>query len=273
MSETNSPYGARAHARAMGDTQVEAMPFLPPRTFGLDTSSQGAPVVWDEVIEKGGYASHRLKRGTRLELTDTYGDACASVLVFNSECTVERLNVADTQKVQWNAYLQAGSLLLSDMGRVLMSIVSDDALTHDCFCGPSNATSNAKRYGAGQNHSPFPNARDRFKIAMGRYGMGVKDIHPAITFFKGAKIQKDGTIAPLIGPFAPERKVVLRAEMDVIIVIANCPHILDARADYNVTPLAVKAWQGAVTPASDPMRRLTPEGARAFLNTDDYYAR
>jgi uncharacterized protein YcgI (DUF1989 family) len=45
--------------------------------------------------------------------------------------------LADTMKVQWQAYLGVGSQLLSDMGRALMAITGDTSATHDCLCGPS----------------------------------------------------------------------------------------------------------------------------------------
>ena len=61
--------------------------------------------------------------------------------------------------------------------------------------------------------------------------------------------------------------------MEVIVVIANCPHVLDPRAAWTVTPLRATAWRGAVTPADDPIRNATPEGLRAFENVEDYYRR
>jgi uncharacterized protein YcgI (DUF1989 family) len=64
---------------------------------------------------------------------------------------------------------------------------------------------------------------------------------------------------------------VLRAEMDVIVVIANCPHVLDPRTEWTVTPLRASAWRGAVTEEADPVRTATPEGLRAFLNVEDYF--
>jgi len=67
--------------------------------------------------------------------------------------------------------------------------------------------------------------------------------------------------------------MVLRAEMDVIVVIANCPHVLDPRDEWTVTPLRVSAWRGAITPPDDPVRTATPEGLRAFLNVEDYFRR
>lgn len=67
--------------------------------------------------------------------------------------------------------------------------------------------------------------------------------------------------------------MLLRAEMDVIVVIANVPHVLDPRSEYSVTPLRVTAWRGPVTPQDDPIRNATPEGQRAFLNVEDYFRR
>lgn len=283
-ANTADPYGAQAHARAMAGTRVEAMPTLP-----AAAGDAHGPVLWEETIAAGGYASRRLARGARLRLIDLHGDACASMLLFNAENPLERLNVADTLKVQWNGYLGAGKLLLSDMGRVMTTIVHDGtgpdgngpdgagptggAGTHDAFCGASNEAANARKYGDGVNYGSHPNARDRFMLGVAKHGLGRKDVHPCINWFKGVTIAADGTATPQIGPFAPGRALVLRAEMDLIVVLANCPHVLDPRADYSVTPLRATAWRGPVTPTGDPLRNASPEGLRAFLNTEDYYLR
>jgi urea carboxylase-associated protein 2 len=174
-------------------------------------------------------------------------------------------------KVQWNAYLGEGKLLLSDMGRVLMSISEDGAGTHDTFCGTSNAVTNAAKYGSGANSGPYPNGRDRFLLGAAKHGLQRRDVHPCINLFKGAKIEAGGAITPLVGPFPAGRSVLLRAEMEVIMVVANCPHVLDPRDAYTVTPLRATAWRGPVTGEDDPIRNATPEGLRAFLNVEDYY--
>src|ERR1700734_2150691 len=137
-ASTAHPHGARSHARAMEGIRVEAMPIVPASdAVGLPPGIPPEAALWEETIAAGGYASRQLARGGRLRLVDLHGDACVSLLIFNAERPVERLNVADTVKVQWNAYLQAGRLLLSDMGRVLMSLLEDEAQTHDAFCGAS----------------------------------------------------------------------------------------------------------------------------------------
>lgn len=268
-----NPLAARDHARSMHGTVTESMPVLPPVADDLPAGVEPADHLWEETIAAGGYATRRLARGARFRLIDLKGDACASLLVFNAELPTERLNVADTVKVQWNAYLGAGKLLLSDMGRVLLSVLEDDAGTHDSFCGTSSAATNAARYGEGSNSGPYPSGRDRFLLGVAKHGLGRRDVHPCVTLFKGTRIEADGAITPQIGPFAPGRSVVLRAEMDVIVVIANCPHVLDPREEWTVTPLRASAWRGPVTPQDDPVRTATPEGLRAFQNVEDYYRR
>ncbi|MFA5970007.1 MAG: DUF1989 domain-containing protein, partial [Sphingomonas sp.] len=133
-------------------------------------------------------------------------------------------------------------------------------------------TSNARTYGDGSNSGAFPSARDRLLLGAAKHGLGRRDVHPCINLFKGVTIAADGATVPVLGPFVPGRAVTLRAEMDVILVVANCPHVLDRRP-WSVTPLRVTAWRGPIADGQDAIRTATPEGRRAFLNVDDYYRR
>ena len=274
MTRTADPKGARAHARAMAGTRVPCMPTLPA------TASEDPPpgvaatdLLWEETLEGGGYAARELRRGARLRLVDLAGDSCVSLLLFNAERPVERLNVADTIKLQWQAYPGVGSLLLSDMGRVLASIVEDTAGTHDVFAGTSNVLTNARRYGDGSNSGPQPNGRDRLVLGAGKLGLTRQDVHPCINFFKGVRVGADGSLSLHAGPFTPGRHVTLRCEMNLFVVVANCPHVLDARERYTVTPTRVTAWRGPEAAADDPIRMRSLESERAFLNVDDYFSR
>jgi uncharacterized protein len=269
-SGTADPAGARAHARAMAGTRVDAMPTVP-ASSAMDRPEGVAPeeMIWEETIGEGGYAAKELGRGARLRLTDLKGDTCVSMLVFNTERTTERLNIADTVKVQWNAYLTAGRLLLSDMGRVLLSLLADDAQTHDPFCGPSNR----RRPGMGPDWNAHPSARERLLLGAAKFGLGRKDLHPCINWFKGVRVAEDGSILVRTEPAAPGRSILLRAEMNVIVVLANCPHVLDRRESYIATPVRISGWRGPITPLDDAIRKATPESLRAFLNVEEYFRR
>lgn len=267
MNDLSSTTAAREHARAQGRGRAEAMPTIPPTAAtDLPDGVIAADVVWDEVIGGGGYSAKEIARGTRLRLVDLRGEACAGVLVHNARMTAERLNVADTVKVQWQAYLGAGALLLSDQGRALMTIVADTSGTHDAFCGCSCRAGNDERYGAG-----FANGRDSFAVSLAKFGLSRRDIHPNVTFFKGVRVDADGGIG-FVGDPQPGAAVDLVAEMDVLVTMANTPHVLDPRPEYTVTPLRVTAWTSRPTAPGSEQWVSSPERERAYRNTGAWLA-
>ncbi|TFD90208.1 urea carboxylase-associated family protein [Cryobacterium lactosi] len=268
-STTSTTAGARAHARAQEGTLVEAAPARPasawPATAGVDTDR----LVWAETVAGGGYTHRVLARGTTLRLTDLAGDACAHVLLFNADQPFERLNVADTVKVQWQVYAAAGQLLLSDQGRVLATVVADSSGRHDTIFGTSTAMRNTARYGDGAAQGPTPAGRELFALAGAKNGLGRRDLPPSVSYFQGVTVDDDGR-PRFTGSAAAGASVTLRTEMPVIVLIANTAHPLDDRPDYASTALEVLAWTDTATTPADPLWNASPEGRRAFVNTADY---
>lgn len=267
-ASTSTTHGARDHARAMAGTVVTAMPTIPSTAAAdLPTGVDAADVLWDEVVAAGGYTSLVLPRGGHLRLVDLEGDACAGLLVHRADHPTERLNVADTVKVQWQAYLGEGSLLLSDMGRVLAALVEDTSGRHDAFCGTSTRAANERRYGDGAADGPHPNGRDHFAVALIKHGRARRDVAPNLNLFKGVRVGADGSLA-FAGDPRPGAAVTIRAELPLIVSIVDVPHPVDPRPDYTVTPLRVTAWRGAPAAVDDPARVASPEATRAYLNTE-----
>ena len=271
-STTATTAGARAHARAQEGTPADAMPFLP--AGGYDRVPDGvgpADVVWAERVAGGNYTHKVLARGMKLRLTDLDGDACAHLLVHNAAEPWERLNIADTQKVQWQVYSGAGQLLLSDQGRALMSVTDDTSGHHDSFYGTSTKARNEARYGDGTPHGGSPAGRELFKLAGVKHGLTPRDLSPNMSFFKGVRIDPAGH--PVWEGSAPAgSSVTLTAEMPVIVLIANVPHPLDPRETYACGRLEVVAWRDRPTLPEDALWTRTPEGRRALTNTAEYVA-
>ena len=266
---TATTWGARDHARAQEGTRVAAQPTMPASAAtDLPDGVEGAEVIWDETIGAGGYCTRVLPRGARLRIVDLDGDACAGLAVLSAVNPPERLNTADTVKVQWNAYLGRGSLLLSDMGRVLMTIVDDTSGRHDALCGTSTRVSNTARYGDGTVFGPNPSGRDRFLLALAKHGLGRRDLADTVSLFKGVRVAADGALVFDGAPTDPLRAVTLRAEMAVIVALVAVPHRLDPRPAYTCGGVRVTAWLGEPPDDRDPYRAATPEGRRAFENTE-----
>ena len=94
--------------------------------------------LWEDTIQGGSSWSLILRRGNVLRLEDTEGGANVAALFYNWESLVERYNMPDTLKAQHTAYLTAGCVCYSDMGRVLCSLTTDTAGWHDTICGLSD---------------------------------------------------------------------------------------------------------------------------------------
>jgi hypothetical protein len=259
VSVTATTHGARDHARAQAGARAEAMRIVP--------APDGA--VWAETVAGGGYTSKVLARGTTLRLTDLAGDACAHMLLFNADQPWERLNVADTVKVPWQAYISAGHPLLSDAGRVLATVVEDTSGRHDALCGTTSRTANEARYGDGAAQGPSPAGRELLLLGALKHGLGPRDVPPSLSFFQRVRVGDDGALA-FSGSAGAGASVTLRAELPLVVLIANVPHPLDPRDAYTCSALEVLAWRGAPTAPDDPLWTASPEGERAYLNTDDY---
>ncbi len=273
MSEagTQTTRGAREHARAQAGTVAEAMPTLPASAWAgpLPEGVDPGALTWAETVAGGGYASKVLARGTTLRLTDVEGDACAHLLLWNADGPWERLNVADTVKIPWQAYLSAGHPLLSDQGRILATIVADSSGRHDTICGTTSLATNRERYGDGSPQGPSPAGRELQLLAAAKHGLGPRDIPPSLSFFQGVRVDAEGATR-FEGSAGAGAAVELRIEMPAIVAVANVPHPLDPRPSYTATTLELLAWRGDPTGPEDDLWSSSPEHERAYLNTADY---
>jgi urea carboxylase-associated protein 2 len=268
---TGTLAGAREHARSLAGTAAGNGPTVPAASAtDLPDEASDARIVWAETIGQGGYASRRLPRGAVLRILDPVGDACVQLLVHNARQPAERLNVADTVKIQWQAYLGHGALLLSDMGRAMMTIVADTSERHDCLCGATVRRANEQRYGDAAAGGAHPSARDLLALGLGKFGLSRRDVAPNINLFKSVRVDDTGALH-FDGAARPGTHVDLRAEMDVIVTLANSPHPLDDRPEYHASGVRCIAWlPRSGPPLLDPFRTSTPERTRAFENTDEY---
>ncbi len=271
-SETATTAGARAHARAQHGRTAEYMRHIPPSSS--PTAPAGIPagrLVWSETVAPGGYSSAVLARGTRLRFTDTAGDACAHLLLHRADAPHERLNVADTVKVPWQAYLGSGHPLLSGFGRVLATIVADTSGRHDALTGTSTRAGNLERYGAATPESAAPAGRELFTLAGLKHGLDRRDLPPSVSFFQGIRVQPDGTFGWL-GSAGPGAAVDLLLHVDTVVLVANTAHPLDPRPEFTSSPLLIHAWGAREEldqlASGELLGPLGPEHIQAIANTD-----
>lgn len=218
-----------------------------------------------ETIPGGWYWTTRLSRGEALRLLNASGNFGVTLFAWNAKDPSERYNSADTVKIQWTTQLRKGRVLFSDMGRVLLSIIEDSCGAHDTIVGGSTPASNQRKYGDASLRS----TRENLILAAGKHGLGVRDIAPAITFFAPVTIE-DGRALWRDGVVQKGDFVDLRAELDLLVAISNCPHPLAPDTEFAPGPIEATVFTAPEAAADDLNRTATMEAARAFENNAVY---
>lgn len=232
--------------------------------------------LWEELVPAGHHWSALIRRGTVLRLTDIDGGANASMLFFNPEDKLERYNMADTLKAQHTAFLTAGHVCYSDMGRIFCSILRDDAGWNDTFCGLSDAVHVKARYGSadfGQvRNRMYRNGRDSLLIELGKYGLGQRDLAPNINFFSKVVPDDSGKLSYQSGHSTAGSVIDLRFDMNTLVMLATAPHPLDQAQEYQPKPVLLTAYRADPVADDDLCRRSCEQNARGFVLTERYYA-
>lgn len=228
--------------------------------------------LWALTLQPAEHWSGVLRRGVTLRLTAMAAGANVAALMFNYECLTERYNMADTLKAQHIAFLTAGCVCYSDMGRILCSITSDSCGWHDTICGLSDAESVAAQFGPTrfqeQRNEYHRNGRDSMLNELGKYGLGKRDLSANINFFSRVAANDAGALQFDASHCRAGDHVELRFEMHTLLMLANCPHPLDPVRTWRPPPVRLEARATGPAPAADACRERCEENARGFQNTE-----
>ncbi len=200
---------------------------------------------FDCVLPAGESWLHEVKRGQLFRILDLEGNQAVDTLFYNAHNPEERYSAVDTIREQGNLYLTAGTHLLSTEGNVLMTIVADTCGRHDTLGGACAAESNSVRYAIDKKY--MHSCRDSFLHAFGHCGCGMdkRDLTANVNFFMNVPVTPQGELTFADGISAPGKYVEMRAEMDVYVLISNCPQLNNPCNAYNPTPVRLSIWDEA----------------------------
>jgi len=177
-----------------------------------------------ETIAPGGSWSGIVSRGGVLKITDVEGQQGVDFLCYSAAHPEERYHAANTLKRAATLRLTRGHVLYSDIARPMMTVVGDTCGFHDTIAGCCSAPSNEMLYGV----KGVPGCRENFLKELSRYGLGRKDIVANLNFFCNVPAGTDNKLPPLTFEAPPSKagdSIALRAEMDILVVISNCPQV------------------------------------------------
>ncbi len=234
------------------------------------------PILFEELLPGGGLWSWVLRRHTTLRLTDLEGGANVGLMAWNADAPSDRLNIPDTLKAQYTAKLTRGHVLMSDMGRALLSITADTCGWHDPLGGHGNAALVRAKYGENDYQKArndwHRNAHDNFLIELGKHGLGARDLVANVNFFSRLDADDGGRLAFHAGNSKAGTTVDLRAEMNVLVVLNTCQHPLDPNPSYAPKPIQLTLLKTPPPGADDYCRNFRGENQRSFILTERYFA-
>ena len=209
----------------------------------VESILQPSNASFREVVLAGDYFVKTVKAGQTLRILDLEGNQAADTLFYNANDVSERYSAMDTIREQGNVYLTSGTTLLSNLGNPMLTIVADTCGRHDTLGGACATESNTVRYALEKRcmHA----CRDSWMLAIAEHeelGLNKRDITHNINFFMNVPITSEGGLTFEDGISAPGKYVELRAEMDVIVLISNCPQLNNPCNGYDPTPIEVLVW-------------------------------
>lgn len=201
-----------------------------------------ADAIYDLTLPAGDGWMHEIKRGQTFRIVDLEGNQAADTLFYNAHDMSDRYSAQDTIRAQSAIYLTTGTKLMSSEGNVLLTITADTCGRHDTLGGACATESNQVRYALDKRWMHA--CRDTFMLQVLRWGRGASkaDITHNINFFMNVPVTPDGGLCFADGVSAGGRYVEMRAEMDVIALISNCPQLNNPCNAYNPTPVRLLIW-------------------------------
>lgn len=206
-----------------------------------------ATAVFNEIHPAGEPWVHTVRKGQIFRIVDLEGNQAVDTLFYNAIDATERYSLTHTIQEQGALYLTVGTTLMSSEGRPMLTIVADTCGRHDTLGGACSCESNTVRYALEKRH--MHSCRDTFMTAIAKSGMeGLafekRDVVSNINFFMNVPVTPQGKLTFEDGISAPGKYVELRAEMDVVVLVSNCPQLNNPCNGYNPTPVQFLVWDG-----------------------------
>ncbi len=200
----------------------------------------------DFTLQAGDPWLHRINAGDTFRIEDLQGNQAVDTFFYSAEDLSERYSATDTILGQGNIYLTTGSVLRSNLGRPMLTIVADTCGRHDTLGGACSTESNTVRYALEKRYMHACRQSFLKAILYSNLGLQKRDIGSNINFFMNVPVTPQGELTFADGISDAGRYVEMQAEMDVYALISNCPQLNNPCNAYNPTPVRLLLWKKGV---------------------------
>jgi uncharacterized protein YcgI (DUF1989 family) len=161
-----------------------------------------------------------VERGAALAITAPEGGQVADLVAFAAGDPREALSNGRTFDYEQTLALTAGNRLWSNRSRPLLTIVRDDAGTHDFLLAPCSRDTWRLCYGG--NHDDVPGCFGNLAEALGPFGIEPDKIPTAFNVFMHVEVGPDARLAVRPPRARAGDVLAVRAEERLIVGLTAC---------------------------------------------------
>jgi uncharacterized protein YcgI (DUF1989 family) len=183
----------------------------------VDLSVPAAPLI--QIPARSGKA-FVMERGATLAVTGPDGAQVADLVAFAADDPREHLSNGRTFDYEETIALTAGNRLWSNRSRPLLTIVRDDAGTHDFLLAPCSRDTWRLCYGG--DHDDVPGCFGNLAAALAAFGIEPDAIPTAFNVFMHVAVGADGRLAVRAPRARPGDVFAVRAEERLIVGLTAC---------------------------------------------------
>lgn len=209
------------------------------RPSGVETSNRAGAtfvpgsVVYETTLPPRGRIAREIAQGQVVRIVDLEGKQVGDLVAFSKADLEEKFWISNTIRLNGTVYVTTGHVLYSELSNPMFTIVADTCGRHDLLAGSCNAEIDKVRYGVNAHYGCVEN----FVAALAPYGVARHDIPMSLNLFMNCPVDASGvwTIATPVSKAGDY--VDLRAEMDCVVALSNCPQDLNPCNGGELKPL------------------------------------
>ncbi|MBS7540327.1 DUF1989 domain-containing protein [Ancylobacter lacus] len=206
-----------------------------------DLGDEPGPRRWETVMAPKGRTAFELEKGDTLRIIDLDGQQVADLICFDRHNLTDKISHSTTVMLKGNIHLTTGDYIRSVDAYPMLKITRDTVGRHDILAGSCCPGLNRLRYGEQAAHQP--NCRENLAAVMAPYGVRLSEIPYTFNIFMNVPVSPDGDIEVIAPVSKPGDYIDLRAEMDLVVAISNCPQERNVCNGFKATRLGLVVYR------------------------------
>jgi uncharacterized protein len=187
-------------------------------------------------------------RGQHLEIVDPQGEQVSDLISFSHADPAEWLSSGRTIDYANTIYLTAGHVLYSNRSRPMWTIVEDTVGRHDFLFTPCSPETFTIIYKTSGHH---PSCFENLARNLAPFGIAPDTIPTTFNVFMNVDVLPSGELKILPPRGRPGDRIVLRAEMDLIVGVTACSAEMSNNGTFKPIDVLVHDAAPVRRPAAD----------------------